>query len=88
MPLKEIRRFQDWAQAGDETLAKRSELFKERRRMVLKQIAELQSTLDLIEFKAWYYEKAAEMGSEQTLLEMDPKNIPEEIKQLYIKTHR
>ena len=58
MPIKEIRQFIDWLQEGDASLEKRYERFRERRRIVTEQMAELQKTLDMINFKCAYYEDA------------------------------
>ena len=58
MPIKEIRQFIDWLQEGDASLEKRYETFRERRRIVTEQMAELQKTLDMINFKCAYYEDA------------------------------
>ena len=63
MPLKEIKEFQDWCEAGSRTLGRRKKMFLERKRAVLRQIGELQSALDLIEFKCWYYGQAEAAGS-------------------------
>lgn len=87
MPLKEIRQFMEWAQEGDSSLEERQALFHERKQSVLDQIAELQSVLDLINFKCWYYDTARELGSEKAVINMDRDKIPEEIKDLYSKTH-
>ncbi len=87
MPLKDIRQFMDWALEGDSSLEQRQSMFHERKKVVLDQIAELQSVLDLINFKCWYYDTAAELGSEKAVTSMDRSDIPEEIKDLYRKTH-
>lgn len=63
MPIKDIKTFIDWCMEGDSTLAKRYEMFLERRRIVLEQMQELQRTLDTIDYKCWYYKTAAEAGT-------------------------
>ena len=60
MQLKEIKEFMNWCQQGDSTLEKRLNLFKKQKENVLSEIARLQATLNLIEFKEWYYKKALE----------------------------
>lgn len=64
MQLKDIKKFVDYVKEGDSSLQKRYELFEERRKSVTKQIAELQKSLDLIEYKCWYYKTAVEAGTE------------------------
>lgn len=71
MKLTEIKEFMNWCKQGDSTLEKRLNLFKKQKEKVLQQISELQETLNLIEFKEWYYTKAVEEGTEENV-----KNIP------------
>ena len=65
MQIKYIKRFIDYVKEGDSSLQKRYELFEERRKAVTEQIAELQKSLDLIEYKCWYYKTAVEAGTEK-----------------------
>lgn len=65
MSIKDIRRFSQWVQQGDNSLQERYEMFLERKRTVEAQIAELQETLDFINHKCWYYETALAAGTEK-----------------------
>ena len=67
MPLKEIRQFISWVQQGDASLTQRYEMFLERKKVVEEQMAELQSTLDIVNFKCWYYKASLEAGSEKPI---------------------
>lgn len=64
MPLKDIRTFTSWCVQGDASLKQRYEMFLERKRMVEEQIANLQKTLETIDYKCWYYRTALEAGTE------------------------
>ncbi len=64
MPIKDIQQFAKYVQMGDDSLQERYEMVLERKREVEKQIEELQSTLDFINYKCWYYETAIEAGTE------------------------
>jgi len=64
MPIKDIRKFAEWAQQGDASLKERYEMFLERRRVVEAQMEELKQTMALIEHKCWYYETALAAGTE------------------------
>lgn len=55
MPIKDIKVFIDWCAEGDSTLQQRYEMFLERRKEVLQQMADLQRTLATIEYKCQYY---------------------------------
>lgn len=68
MELKEIKIFFQWCEEGDSTIDKRYEMFLERRRETQRQIALLQKSLDLINYKCEYYHIAKEAGT---------TNIPE-----------
>lgn len=69
MPIKDIRKFSEWVQMGDDSLRERCDMFLERKKIVKAQIAELQETLAFIEHKCWYYETAIEAGTEKIHLE-------------------
>ena len=63
MQLKEIKQFFQRCMEGDSTIEKRYEMFLERRAETEKQIALLEKTLDLINYKCKYYRKAKEAGT-------------------------
>lgn len=64
MSIKEIRQFADWVQMGDSSLKERLEMFQHRKQAVEQQMEELKRTMELIEYKCWYYETALEAGTE------------------------
>lgn len=64
MPIKDIKRYMDLCMEGDSTLQARLEVFLERKETVRKQLEELNSIMEVIEHKIWYYETAIEAGSE------------------------
>lgn len=87
LEIKEIKQFMELCSQGSRTYKQRYELFLNQREAVKKEIESMQKTLDMIEFKCWYYEQALKDGSEDHLLEMLPDHLPEEIRQLYNRTH-
>ena len=64
MPIKEIKQFTLWLQQGDNSLQERYQMFLDRRKAVEQQIAQLQQTLKVIDYKCWYYETAIQAGTE------------------------
>jgi len=64
MPIKEMKQFTLWLQQGDDSLQERYQMFLERRKAVVQQIAQLQQTLKVIDYKCWYYETAIQAGTE------------------------
>ncbi len=79
MSIKEIKTFMDWCMQGDETIDHRLRMFREQRQKVTEQIAELTETLDLINYKCWYYETAQVAGTCTIHNSLKPENIPEDI---------
>lgn len=77
MPLKDIRSFVLMALAGDETIDARLALIEKQRESVEKQIAELQETLDTLDFKCWYYQTAKAAGTTEIPRRMTPEELPE-----------
>lgn len=65
MPIKDIKQFTKWVQMGDSSLQQRRDMFAERKQAVLEQMQTLQQTLEVIEYKYWYYQTALEAGTEQ-----------------------
>ena len=64
MSISDIAEFSRWASMGDASLEQRREMFLERRRAILGQMADLAATLDLVQYKCWYYETALAAGTE------------------------
>ena len=80
LSIREIKQFIEWAMQGDETIEQRLELFNTRREAVQKQIAELQQTLQLLNYKCWYYEVAKEAGTEDAVKNIPLEDIPKDIR--------
>lgn len=51
MPIKGIKKFVDWCMEGDATIAQRLELIDRQRDEVLSQLAKLNETLDILNYK-------------------------------------
>ncbi len=51
--------------------------FYERRKVVEKQMEELQKTMDMIQYKCWYYETAVEAGTEDAPRSVSFDDLPE-----------
>lgn len=88
MQLKEIKQFMDWCAEGDSTLKDRLNMFKQQELNVLAQIEDLQSTLNLIRFKQWYYETAVNDHTDQFVKNMKYEDMPSKIQKLYDELHK
>lgn len=82
MPIRDIKQFIDWYMEGDTTLPQRRDMFYERKRAVEAQIEMLQATLDMINYKCWYYDTAVAAGSSRALQALKPEELPVEVSRL------
>lgn len=78
MPLKDIRVYVNMAMRGDSTIDDRLKLILKQREAVLAQMADLQKTLDTLEFKRWYYETAKQAGTTSVPRNMPVEEVPEQ----------
>ncbi len=77
LSIKEIKDFIGLAQEGDATLHQRLEIFRRRRAAVEQQIAQLQETLALLDYKCWYYETACRAGTEDAVRSLLCSQVPD-----------
>lgn len=82
MPLKDIKTFIEMAMQGDDTIDERLELIMKQRVEVGRQIAELQETMETLNFKCWYYETAKSAGTTAVPREMKLEELPEEFREI------
>ena len=80
MPIKEIKQFVDWCLQGDSTIGQRLELINSRRNEVLRQMEQLEKTLETLDYKQWYYETAKKAGTCAVHDNMKPEDIPEKFR--------
>lgn len=76
LSIKEIKSFMDWCTEGDATIDQRLGLMRQRREAVRGQIAQMQETLALLDYKCWYYETAKAAGTCEIHRNMPEKDIP------------
>ena len=67
MPIKDIRDYIELALEGDATIHERLQLFQNQKRLVQEQMKSLQHTLDVLDYKCWYYETAESAGTTDVL---------------------
>lgn len=88
MPLRDIRTYIDMSMRGDETIEARLALILQQREAVRAQMAELQKTLDTLDFKCWYYETAKQAGTTAVPRQMPLEEIPEQYRAARITLRR
>lgn len=80
MSIKDIKQFMDWCHQGDSTISLRKELIKKQRRAVEEQIRQLNETLDVLDYKQWYYETAEKAGTCKIHDNLSEEDIPEKFR--------
>lgn len=76
LPIKEIKVFMDWCTEGDATIDQRLALMERQREVVREQIAKMQETLALLDYKCWYYETAKAAGTCRIHDTLQDEDIP------------
>ena len=87
MEIKDIRQFMEWCAQGSSTYPQRRAMFLRQKESVEAEIARMNRVLDMLSFKCWYYEQAIKDGNEQRLSAMTPEEMPEEIRQAWLRAH-
>ncbi|MDO5115660.1 MAG: MerR family transcriptional regulator [Synergistaceae bacterium] len=80
MQLKDIREFVKLTLEGDGSIEARLRLFQSQKAVVEAQMRRLQETLDIVNYKCWYYETAREHGTTEAPDNMPDAEIPEELR--------
>ena len=77
MSIGDIREYIRLAMQGDGTIDQRLALFKRQREALIRKMAALQNTLDMLDYKCWFYERAQELGSIEDVKDLDGDALPE-----------
>lgn len=64
MSIKDIKTFISWCNQGDSTLIKRQEMFHQLRSSLINKLHDLQSMMEVVNFKCRYYDLAVDNHSE------------------------
>ncbi len=83
MSIKDIKTFIDWCSEGDSTIEKRLNLINSQRENVINEIKQLNETLEMLEFKKWYYETSLQAGTCSIHDNEKIQDIPEEHRLAY-----
>ena len=88
LQIKDIKLFMSWCMEGSSTYLKRKELFENQKKQVEKEINELNKTLDMLNFKCWYYSEVIKDGNEDRIKSMIPDELPNSVKSAYMNSHK
>ena len=87
MQLKDIKSFIEMVQRGDDSIDERLELFRKQKDAVEKQLEALQTTMDIVSYKCWYYDQAIEKNDEAYVQALSFNQFPPQIQQYYKHSH-
>lgn len=82
MSIKDIRRYIEMALQGDDTIALRLAMFQRQRQVLQEQLQELRHTMEMVDYKCWYYETAQKAGTVAVPQEMDLAQVPERFRRI------
>lgn len=88
MQIKEIKEFINLVLQGDESIDARLELFRKRKFELEKQMADLQETMDTVNYKCWYYETAKKAGTTSVPDNMSDDELPENMRKIRAKIRK
>lgn len=81
MGIKDIKKFIDMVIAGDATIKERLQMILRQRASVKEQMEKLQQTLDILDYKVWYYSTAEAAGTTAVPRSMTEEQVPEELRE-------
>jgi len=88
MSIREIKRFVDLCRGGDATIEERLALIDRRRDAALLQMEQLKETLEILEYKHWYYTTARDAGSCAVHDTIKEEDIPAKLRAIRDKLHQ
>ena len=82
MSIKDIRRYIEMALQGDDTITLRLAMFQRQRQVLQQQLEVLRHTMEMVDYKCWYYETAQKAGTMAVPQEMDLAQVPERFRRI------
>lgn len=80
MSIKDIRRYIEMALQGDDTIELRLAMFRHQREILKQQMEELQRTMEMADYKCWFYETAKAAGTIAVPQNMELSDVPEQFR--------
>ena len=87
MSIKDIRQYIELAKQGDDTIETRLQMFQHQRDVLKQQLAEMQHTLETVEYKCWFYETAKAAGTVEVPRTMPEEELPERFRAIRRELH-
>ncbi len=82
MSIRDIREYIEMALQGDDTIELRLAMFRRQRERLQAQMEELRHTMEVVEYKCWYYETAQAAGTVNAPQDMELSEVPERFRKI------
>ena len=82
MSIKDIRQYIEMALEGDDTIDLRLAMFQHQQEILKRQMEELQHTMEIVDYKCWYYETAKKAGTTKIPQNMALSDVPEKFREI------
>ena len=82
MSIKDIRQYIEMALQGDDTIELRLSMFRHQQEILKQQMTELQHTMEMVDYKCWYYETAKAAGTVDAPQKMELAEVPERFRKI------
>ena len=82
MSIKDIRQYIEMALQGDDTIDLRLAMFHHQQEVLKQQMVELQHTMEMVDYKCWYYETAKAAGYTDAPNSIPDDQLPENIRRV------
>lgn len=87
LSIKNIKKFIDGCLEGDATIEQRLGLIQGQKQQVEELIRQLQETMEMLDYKEWYYEIAKAAGTCDVHKNMPEEEIPKRIREIRARLH-
>lgn len=88
MEIRDIARFMELCEEGNDSLEERLQMFENRKQALQAEIGRLQTQMNMIDFKCWYYQTATACRDEAKVQAMIPDELPDDIRRKYDASHQ
>lgn len=82
MSIKDIRQYIEMALEGDDTIDLRLAMFQHQQEILKRQMEELRHTMEIVDYKCWYYETAKKAGTTKIPQKMALSDVPEKFREI------
>ena len=88
MSIRDIRQYIEMALAGDDTIDLRLAMFRRQREELQAQMEDLQHTMEMVDYKCWYYETAKAAGTTDLPQKMALSEVPARFRKIRLELRK